>query len=65
NADMGTDTLFAHRKQSGSKLPHSKRFASANAHCIRGSALETIGISAPFLATESQQVFRSPGWLTV
>jgi len=24
------------QKQSGSKLPHSKRFASANAHCIRG-----------------------------
>jgi len=28
---------YAH-KQSGSKLPHSKRFASTNAHCIRGSA---------------------------
>ncbi len=52
---MGTDTLFAvscrsgsrhvvcAQKQSGSKLPHSKRFAPANAQCIRGSALETIG----------------------
>jgi len=65
---MGTDTLFSvsclcgsrhvgcAQKQSGSKLPHSKRFAPANAHCVRGSALETIGISALFLATESQRM---------
>jgi len=32
-------------KQSGSKLPHSKRFAPTTAHCIRGSGVETIGIS--------------------
>ncbi|HOK76610.1 MAG TPA: hypothetical protein PLW35_02690, partial [Verrucomicrobiota bacterium] len=40
-------------KQSGSKLPHSKRFAPTNALCIRGRAWETIGISALFLATSS------------
>jgi len=32
-------------KQSGSKLPHSKRFAPANAKCVRATASETIGIS--------------------
>jgi len=54
---MGTGTLFVPScrscsrhvvsawKQSGSKLSHSKRFAAANAHYIRGGALETIGIS--------------------
>ncbi len=47
-------------RQSGSKLPHSKRFAPTNAHCIHGSALETIGISALFLATESQGIFPIP-----
>jgi len=47
-------------KQSGSKLPHSKRFAAINAPCIRGSGGETIGISALFLATELQEIFPSP-----
>ncbi|HOK76575.1 MAG TPA: hypothetical protein PLW35_02505, partial [Verrucomicrobiota bacterium] len=49
----------------GSKLPHSKRFAPANAHCMHGSAGETIGISAPFLPTESQQILPSPAWVKV
>jgi len=45
NMGYGDSHVVWAEKQSGSKLPHSKRFAPTNAQRIRGTASETIGIS--------------------